>query len=160
MWPLGFFSQCHKYHHVMLYTFNEKYRAWLICCQACRHLHYRKGLWKSARILVSWVPVGSLESESDYSSQRFIERWGLHEPLSLGITTNGIRCAQWMGCENTGEKTKHGLPWWHGMLFSIIPCEVKIFGKDRGRLKRFLPQLRAAGLRSINLSRVPQVLKR
>lgn len=45
-------------------------------------------------------------------------------------------------------------------FFSIIPCEVKIFGKDRGRLKRFLPQLRAAGLRSINLSRVPQVLKR
>lgn len=68
----------------------------------------------------SWwagYPLGSLESESDYSSQRFIERWGLHEPLSLGITTNGIRSAQWMGCENTGEKTKHGLPWWHGMLF-------------------------------------------
>ena len=109
----------------------------------------------------SWwagYPLGSLESESDYSSQRFIERWGLHEPLSLGITTNGIRCAQWMGCENTGEK-KHGLPWWHGMhiFFSKNPMwSENPWQLDRGRLKRFLPQLRAAGLRSINLSRVPQ----
>ena len=84
----------------------------------------------------SWwagYPLGSLESESDYSSQRFIERWGLHEPLSLGITTNGIRCAQWMGCENTGKKNM-GCHDGMGCIFfsQKIPCEVKILGSSTG----------------------------
>lgn len=55
-----------------------------------------------------------------------------------------------------GKKTWVAMMAWDACFSSKIPCEVKIFGKDRGRLKRFLPQLRAAGLRSINLSRVPQ----
>ena len=70
----------------------------------------------------SWwaeYPLGSLESESDDSSERFVERWGLHEPLSLGITTNGIRCAQWMGCENTGEKKNMGCHDGMGCMFFL-----------------------------------------
>ena len=92
--------------------------------------------------------------------------WGLPEPLSLGITTNGIRCfwpTIWF-------------PWtFKSALFSEIEELLHLFGlgKKKGfslqmqflsgsspmlpglkiaRLKKFLPQLRAAGLRSINLS--------
>ena len=107
-----------------------------------------------------------------------LEAEGLPEPLSLGITTNGIRCA---GCW-TILKCRQFLRFFSLHLLcarskvsqtharcvesSTVESSEFLWARNCGclmsvktanlvRLKRFLPQMRAAGLTNINLSAAP-----
>lgn len=82
-----------------------------------------------------------------------LEAEGLPEPLSLGITTNGIRCA---GCW-TILKCRQFLRFFslHLLCARSKVSQTHARCVDLVRLKRFLPQMRAAGLTNINLSAAP-----